>query len=212
MPVTRRETREGRRAGIRYAVAVGLALATTGAVPSAPGRAAPTGDPELAACARIARPTARLACYDALARARGAAATEETASAKEGREGNGGTAKTPTAPRPADTPRGGATEKRRTTDLPTPAAAAREDDDFGLPPKPRTSQKENVREFVVARVRRNPYGEFVFEMRNGQVWKQTVAVGLPPVRPGTSVRIRRGKLGGFLMQVKGRTIRVKRIR
>lgn len=57
-------------------------------------------------------------------------------------------------------------------------------------------------------------GRLLFLLDNGQMWRQTEGLALPPLRAGDRVEIRRGALGGYLLSVPRvkRTVAVVRMR
>ena len=73
---------------------------------------------------------------------------------------------------------------------------------------------EAVREIsaAIADLREGASG-YVFTLDNGQVWRQTEARTLPPVRVGDAVAIRKGMMGGYRLTLERqqRTIAVKRV-
>lgn len=79
-------------------------------------------------------------------------------------------------------------------------------------PKPEEPQKElkgSITELLT-----DAFGNIVVVLDNGQVWRQTDSVSLPPVRVGDAVLIQRGLLGSFRMTFvkQRRTVDVKRFR
>jgi len=159
------------------------------------GAAAAQSLPEsLAACARIARDDARLACYD-----RVSAGLASRAPAAPTAGPTAGRAAPPTAAARSDAAR--------------PAAMSEATDDFGLPPKPAPHAREpKRREMVIAEVHRTATGKLVFRMENGQVWRQVESRPMPPVRPGMKATVKKGVLGGYLLRVARQTVRVRRVR
>lgn len=57
-------------------------------------------------------------------------------------------------------------------------------------------------------------GKTVFLLDNGQMWRQTDGLTLPPIRAGDAVEIRRGAVGGYRLTVPRvkRTVPVVRMR
>ncbi len=182
-----------RRAAVRRwgMVAVAGVLAVTIGQPL-PSTRAQTVDRDLAACARIAEPARRLACYDAVMRAR-AKAGERPAVSADGESAPALPPLTPASP---------------SRSLPRTRVAGSADD-FGLPaPTPR----EEAREYVLKTMRRSPTGAAILTMNDGAVWRQIDDKNLPRLRPGSRVRVKRGLMGSYLLVVDRWSVRVRRIR
>ncbi len=153
-------------------------------------------DRDLAACARITEPARRLACYDAVMRARAKAGERSPAAADQ--EGM------PTSP---------------TTLSPSASSASRplpgtrvagSGDDFGLPPPP--PPREEAREYILKAMRRSPTGAAILTMDDGAVWRQIDDKSLPRLRPGSKVRVKRGLMGSYILVVDRWSVRARRIR
>ncbi len=172
------------------ALAGGLLVVTVGLPPLS--ARAQVVDRDLAACARIAEPARRLACYDAVMRARTKAG--ELPPTAEDRER---TAATPSVASPS-APRS----------LPE-TKVARSGDDFGLPAPP---PREEAREYVLKAMRRSPTGAAILTMDDGAVWRQIDDKRLPRLRPGSKVRVKRGLMGSYILLVDRWSVRARRIR
>ena len=154
---------------------------------------------DLARCAGIAAPDARLACYDALAgRSAPAAAAVPT--------------RTPPAPAPAPPTAGAATNATpaapAATPAPTPTASFASDPrNFGLteaqqhaqaqphaPPEGPASVQARVTKLIDNRA-----GRAYVVLDNGQTWVFVDAADDARLGPGDPVTIKRGALGSFLM-------------
>ncbi len=149
-------------------------------------------DRDLAACAKIAEPARRLACYDAVMRARAKAGELPPTPA-----GQKGTAAVPSVASPS-APRS----------LPE-TKVARSHDDFGLPAPP---PSEQAREYVLKAMRRSPTGAAILTMNDGAVWRQIDDKRLPRLRPGSKVQVKRGLMGSYILVVDRWSVRVRRIR
>lgn len=148
------------------------------------------------ACAGVLDDSARLACYDKAVAALGAA----DAAAIEARR----VAAAEAAARAAAEAAAREEQARRQTfgAENVPAIRATQVDDR-LP-----ELRETITEVF------SSGSGLVIELANGQVWRQSEAAVLPPIRAGDSVIIKRGVIGGYRMtfQKQRRTISVKRYR
>ncbi len=167
----------------------------------ASGAAAQTRDRDLAACTKIAEPDRRLACYDAVMRAKARSGELPPAPAAEAPESRA--------------PAGDAFGLPPAVPRPEPAPAARGSahtaDDFGLP---RVREAEKKRVELLSAVRRvvSPIpGRWYVELENGQLWR-VLGEDYRPLPAGSEVRIREGLLGSFSMEVAGRRYKVRRVR
>lgn len=153
------------------------------------------------ACATIGKSSARLACYDA--QAQGIAVAPRRSSPPRGFE----PAPAPVAgPAPAAAP-----------PAPAPAYAPEPAPSFGGA-KPRKTKVERAREVTqmiahATKATDNGIGHWVVTLDNGQSWKMTESVpGFAPPAAGDEVRLRKGALGGYLMDVNHQAgVRVERI-
>jgi hypothetical protein len=152
---------------------------------------------DLARCAGIAAPDARLACYDALA-GRSAPATAA--------------APTPTLPAPAPPTAGAATSATPAAPAAPPAPApvssfASDPRNFGLTEAQQHAQAQphaapEGPASVQARVTKlidNRAGRAYVVLDNGQTWVFVDAADDARLSPGDPVTIKRGSLGSFLM-------------
>ncbi len=162
--------------------------------------------PGLEACVEIDEDAARLECYDRVAGR--ASRREPTAVA-------GAASAAPTAPMPVSAAAPVAAS------VPAAPAAADVARDFGLsdadvkrrdaeqgaesPPKSITRTVESVS--------RDAYDRFVITLDDGQVWAQTEQKSGTYPRPGDSVTITQGPMGGFgLRSERFGTVRVRRLK
>lgn len=149
-------------------------------------------------CAAIGNDAERLACYDRIFRAPAATAAASPAIG----------AAVPTAVAPP------------ATTAAAPAAAALSDD-FGLteaakrarePEESRQQRPESI-SGAVARVARQPAGELVVTLENGQVWTQLQVDPRARVAVGDTVTIKTAALGSFLLVTANRyATRVRRVK
>lgn len=173
---------------------IGLACAAT-LLGTSLSAAAATGTLDLAHCAAIDAPDARLACYDALAGRAPARPADARAVA--------------VAPPPARAP---ATAAAGATAAPTAAAGPQ---NFGLSQVQRheaPTEPDSV-QAMVAGVSTDAGGHAYVVLDNGQTWGFTETESDSRLRPGDAVTIRRASLGSFLMVTPSRhSYRVHRTR
>ena len=85
---------------------------------------------------------------------------------------------------------------------------------FGASSSPKIDGEEAVSEISasIAEIGQGMSG-YVVTLDNGQVWRQTEARTLPPVRVGDTVTIRKGMMGGYRMtfERQKRTVPAKRV-
>lgn len=174
------------RQGIFHAALTAALLASGGAAAQIEG---------FKACASISDGAKRLACYDSALAAADAQAAEKLA------------------------------EQRRAAELAAAKAAAeaeaRKEQErlaaFGAQGAQAAGgdEGESIREISasIAELSEGVSG-FVVTLDNGQVWRQTEARTLPPVRVGDGVTIRKGALGSYRMTLERqkRTVPVKRVK
>jgi hypothetical protein len=95
------------------------------------------------------------------------------------------------------------------------------EDEFGAESlRARIEEKEKQTpqkiEVSLIEVGKNRLGKFFFVLSNGQVWRQlkadTQSVVIPRDLSDSKVKIRKKLLGGYLLTLDGRSVRVKRIR
>lgn len=57
-------------------------------------------------------------------------------------------------------------------------------------------------------------GRLVFVLENGQIWRQAAAYPLPAAKPGAGIRVKRGAMGAYYLNVEGsnRAVQVLRMR
>lgn len=79
---------------------------------------------------------------------------------------------------------------------------------------PRAEENARLLNAQIAEVLTDPLKRAVFVLSNGQMWRQTEGLSLPPVRAGDPVRIRRGAIGGYRLTLERqrRTVQVRRMR
>ncbi|MBN8829838.1 MAG: hypothetical protein J0G94_04220 [Sphingomonadales bacterium] len=156
---------------------------------------------QLAVCARIGKKDARLECYDSIARAAAHGSDSSGFGASSIRTPQAAPA-TPSAPQPA------------------PSASAPAGSSFGAEqidrPLAERKEPEGQGELAIAvtSARDNGVGMWQFNLADGAVWRMTErSANFRPPAPNETVTIRKGALGGYLMQV-GRqaSVRVERVR
>jgi hypothetical protein len=160
-------------------------------------------------CAAIGSDAERLACYDRIFRAPSATAAASSAIG----------AAVPTAVAPVAPVATSAVAPSATTAA-APAAAALSDD-FGLteaakrarePEESRQQRPESI-SGAVASVARQPAGELVVTLENGQVWTQLQVDPRARVAVGDTVTIKTAALGSFLLVTANRyATRVRRVK
>lgn len=158
---------------------------------SAPALAQGSLQDQLAVCARIGKKSARIDCYDSIANASSQGAYTPSFGASSMR--------TPSAPPP---PPG----------APAPAGSA-----FGSENLPRAPRAETGSESINAAVvasKDNGLSMWQFALSDGAVWRMTERdVNFRPPAPNETVTIRKGALGGYLMDVDHQVaVRVERVR
>jgi hypothetical protein len=152
------------------------------------------------ACNTIDKKSARLACYDAQAQGALVAAAPPSS---------------PQAAAPAPLPPSAAAPAPAYSPAPAAAPAAT----FGMVNKKRARERQSrPREASAIEARAvsavdDGIGHYTIALDDGARWKMTEsAPGFAPPRAGDEVRIRRGALGSFLMDVNKQTsVRVERI-
>ena len=178
------------RAGTIAMVVLGAVLGTA----AAPAQTAGALDDGLAACASIAGRSARLACYDNAAR-RHVPAPPRVAS----------------APTPDRTPEARTRAPRRGTPVAQGFGAEQVKDRRPKSERPVEVTRTTAR---VVSATDTGVGHWRIALQDGAVWEMTQAESyFQPPKPGDEVRIRRGAVGSYLMDV-GRqgSVRVLRIR
>jgi len=142
-------------------------------------------------CAAIESPDERLACFDAAYRS-GA----ESPSATESVPDDSGPAASVVLPA------GAAAGAAQVT---TPSEA-----DFGIE-KPKSETEGESLVSGIAAVSRDGYDKLIFELDNGQVWRQTEYKRFP-VKAGQVAEIRHGSFGSYKLYIQGKKIwtRVRR--
>jgi hypothetical protein len=157
-------------------------------------------------CAAIGNDSERLACYDRIFRAPAATAAASPAA--------GAAATSVVAPSATSA----VVPAAATVAAP---AASTPSDDFGLteaakrarePEESRQKRPESI-SAAVARVARQPAGELVVTLENGQVWTQLQADPRARVAVGDTVTIKTAALGSFLLVTTNRyATRVRRVK
>lgn len=186
----------GRTRGGALHAAVAVALLTVAAPLSA------AVDPaRLIACSAEVDDAKRLACYDAAV----AAASAEARTIAARRE----------AAREKAAAEKAAADARAAAEA-AEAARKAQADRFGQEGLRLGGSPDRLDELQarIAETRLDRVGEAVFLLDNGQMWRQTDGLSLPPVRAGDAVEIKRGALGGYRLTVPRvkRTVRVVRMR
>ena len=185
----------------RVILAVGV-LSTAGF-----GSAAMAIDPldAISVCSRINKKDARLECYDQVAQ-----------DASSGRLQSTAPAMAPAAP----SVRQGGWDQPPVGGAPAPRAQAQGPSGFGAERLPRSDEQRREEggadsmNAQVASSTDNGLGQWRIRLADGAVWQMTERVALfRPPAPNEAVTIRRGALGGFLMDVgKQASVRVTRVR
>ncbi|WP_077284383.1 hypothetical protein [Cognaticolwellia aestuarii] len=148
-------------------------------------------------CTKITNSSARLSCFDKLA----SVVTSSNISIEKSTTTVSTAKASVAAPRPT----------------PTPSPVVDKVANFGLEhiEKPNKSDEDAEIVFVIASLKKDPYGKYRFTFENGQQWKQTDSSRLK-VRVGESVVLRKGFMDSiFLKQNKAdsnKEIRVKRLK
>lgn len=141
-----------------------------------------------------------------------AAVVAETARTEPTRE-QSAPAEPPPAPAPAPTPTPNASAQPAAVAAEPPGTAA---DEFGREHLERTEDPDQeTLEATVIDVTKTGYGELVFHLDNGQVWRQQEKRYYPyPRNREFAVTISRGILGEYQLQVEGtgRKVTIRRIR
>jgi hypothetical protein len=177
-------------------------LLTVLALTAAPAALSQSLPPALIACAIEKKDKVRLECFD-----------REVARVVQGAAGVA-----PTQSSPAQ-PAAPAAAVAATQPAPATAAAG---DEFGLSGElARKRREENQKErptpaelrAAVSKVSQKPYGEYVIELDNGQVWEQPEKKSSFQIKAGDTVRITPGAMGSYFMMVDaGGSTKVRRIR
>jgi hypothetical protein len=174
-------------------------LTTLGAIFASAFSAAAPSAADLAHCAGIADPAARLACYDALS----ADKAEGKLSAASPPAGSGATAATSTAPAPIAPATAVPSASAASSAPAAPSRVASDPQNFGLteaqraPAQLQAGPKSiNAR---IAKINENRWGPASAVLDNGQIWvfiDDAQDAGLKPQDP---ITIKRGAVGSFLL-------------
>ena len=180
-------------------------LLTVLAVTAAPVALSQTLPPALIACAIEKKDKVRLECFD-----------REVARVVQGAaNGSAGVAPAPSVPAQ---PAPAAPAVAATQPPPAPTSA---EDEFGLSGELARKRRAERQEkpaptelrAAVAKVSQRPYGEYVIELDNGQVWEQNEKKSAFVIKVGDNVVIRPAKFGSFMLSTEdGATSRVHRTR
>lgn len=199
---------------LKRKVAVLTGFALTAGLAGLPGVAAASA---IADCVAIQDATERLACFDRLARAEGAAPPPPTAAAAPQPENPASQAKAPepaageSAPRdPAPTaPAVTAPANAETTPRAAPEAAGTADEDsFGLERMRELEGAASIEANVIGGFR-GWYGDTVFELDNGQTWEQVGSSRFRYGGPDRKVEISRAAFGSFRLSPEGLNSKVR---
>jgi hypothetical protein len=139
----------------------------------------------LAECVRERDDAQRLACFDRATAQLGASSSNDASVAAEGG-----------APSASDFGVSGSEVARK-------RGAAEEEN---APPEVKRLDA------TVAAIARQPRGELILTLDNGQVWMQKTATSWFPVAPGDQVMIAAGALGSYRLTTSGRSTPVTRIK
>lgn len=194
-----------------------LPLAVVSLAVSLPGHAQEESPADaFSKCARIASDARRLSCYDRLA-----ADLIELGPAAVGLQ-------PPPAPPPAATPSPEAAPAAVATEAPAPQPEQTSE----ATPQPAPARTSAADEFGIERTDERPgadvdkitsrykgdftgwSGDTVFELENGQVWKQIQSGRMSWRATNPMITIERGFMGSYRLSVEGvnRTVRVKRLK
>lgn len=162
--------------------------------------------PALIACAIEKKDKVRLECFD-----------REVARVVQGAAGVAPAPSSPAQAAPA-APAVAATQPA----APAPAPAATAADEFGMSGELARKRREVTHKdrppvtelrAAVTKVSQKPYGEYVIELDNGQVWEQPEKKSSFSIKTGDTVRITPGAMGSFFLMVEaGSSTKVRRIR
>jgi transcription antitermination factor NusG len=194
-----------------------LAVLALCAAPAAFSQSLP---PALIACAIEKKDKVRLECFD-----REVARVVQSAAADPAPAQSPSTPPAPAAaPATAAAAVPAAAASAAPAPAPAPASAATESamDEFGLSGELARKRREEKRggkatptelRAGVSKVSRKPYGEYVIELDNGQVWEQPEKKSSFEIKAGDTVRITPGVMGSFFLVVdQGGSTKVRRIR
>jgi len=161
-------------------------------------------------CAAIADDRSRLACYDALfgrpSVPAPAGAAAEAAPATASASGGTSAVSSAAAGAAVSVPADGATNPEADFGLTEAAKRARE------PEQSREMRPESI-SGTVAKVGRQPAGEFIVTLENGQVWTQLQVDTRARIAVGDTVTIKKAALGSHLLVTAGRyATRVRRVK
>ena len=177
-------------------------ILTVLALSTAPIALAQQLPPALIACAIEKKDKVRLECFD-----------REVARSVQASAGVAPAPSSPALPAPAAPPVA-ATQ-------PAAPVAATEADEFGLSGELARKRREERKERPaptelragVSKVSTKPYGEYVIELDNGQVWEQPEKKSSFSIKAGDTVRITPGAMGSyFLLSDAGGSTKVRRVR
>lgn len=169
---------------------------------SAPAAAQGSLGDQMAVCARIAKTSARTACYDSIPRGQQSGAV--SGASNFGAE----TVRTPAAPPPP---------APRPAPAPAPAAVAgfgAEQVERAAPQRAATTGANEI-EVAVRSAHDNGLHMWQFTLADGAVWRMTerASAGFRPPAPNETVSIRKASLGSYLMNIDRQpSVRVERVR
>jgi hypothetical protein len=184
-----------------FAIGVGALAAL---LPAA-AHSATVGEQAMIACAAKPDPGERLACYDRAV----SSLSQEARALAEKREAESRAAAAAAAALAAQQA-ADAAAKQEAERL---SAFGRDSMSRESRPPPAVESLDRV-EAKIAETLTAADGKLIFVLDNGQMWRQTEGLQLPPVRAGNDVVVKKGAVGGFALTIVriGRTVRVVRMR
>lgn len=174
--------------------------------------------PAIIACAIERKDSTRLACFD-----REVARLVQQSAAGASAPSAGVSAPAAVAPSTPATPPVAVTPPAPAAAAPPVAATTQSAaDEFGMSGQmARKRREEREKEApspaelhaAVTKISTKPYGEYVLEFDNGQVWEQPEKKSTFSIKQGEGVKITRGALGSFFLTTdSGASTKVRRIR